>query len=268
MLDLSTLKLGFIGFGNMAGAMADGFLRAGVLPADRLGASSRRFDVLTTKCEARGMRAFESTEDLVEWADVVVVAVKPYLVETVLMPVAEKLADKIVLSVAVNLLFDTYERILPAGTRHLSLLPNTPVAVNEGIALCEATNSLGDDKETIEKLLSSLGLCAFVETKTMSAAGTLAGCGPAFAALFIEALSDGAVKHGVPRALATSLASQMLAGTAKLQLSTGTHPGAMKDAVCSPGGTTIIGVAALERRGFRSAVIDAIDAIETKEGRL
>ena len=268
MLDLSTLKLGFIGFGNMAGAMADGFLRAGVLPGARLGASSRRFDVLKAKCEARGMRAFDSTEALVDWADVVIVAVKPYLVETVLAPVADRLKVKVVLSVAVNLLFDAYEKILPEGTRHLSLLPNTPVAVNEGISLCEATHSLGDEKAVVEALLSSLGLCAFVETKTMSAAGTLAGCGPAFAALFIEALSDGAVKHGVPRALATSLAAQMLAGTAKLQLATGMHPGAMKDAVCSPGGTTIIGVSALERRGFRSAVIDAIDAIETREGRL
>ena len=268
MLELSTLKLGFIGFGNMATAMADGFIRSGVISADRLGASSRRFDVLESKTRARGMRAFQSTEALADWADVVIVAVKPHLVETVLAPVAATLGSKVVLSVAVNLLFDAYEKMLPAGTRHLSLLPNTPVAVCEGIALCEATHSLGEDRDVVATLLSSLGLCEFVDTKTMSAAGTLAGCGPAFAALFIEALADGAVKHGVPRALAISLASQMLAGTAKLQLETGTHPGAMKDAVCSPGGTTIMGVATLERRGFRSAVIDAIDAIETKEGRL
>ena len=114
------------------------------------------------------------------------------------------------------------------------------------------------------RLFAKLGLAEFADEKMMSAAGTLAGCGPAFAAMFIEALADGAVKHGVPRAAAYSLASQMLAGTAKLQLETGAHPGAMKDAVCSPGGTTIIGVAALERKGFRSAVIDAIDAIETR----
>ncbi|EJW95457.1 pyrroline-5-carboxylate reductase, partial [gut metagenome] len=230
-LKLSTLKLGFIGFGNMATAMADGFLRSGVISPERLGAASRRFDVLTAKTEARGMKAFQTTEALVAWADVVIVAVKPHLVESVLAPLAPLLAQKVVLSVAVNLLFETYEKILPAGTRHLSLLPNTPVAVNEGISLCEATNSLGEDREVIASLLSALGLCEFVDTHTMSAAGTLSGCGPAFAALFIEALSDGAVKHGVPRQLAMSLASQMLAGTAKLQLATGMHPGAMKDAV-------------------------------------
>ena len=103
-----------------------------------------------------------------------------------------------------------------------------------------------------------------VDAKAMPAAGTLSGCGPAFAAMFIEALADGAVRYGVPRVTAYRLASQMLAGTAKLQLATGTHPGAMKDAVCSPGGTTIVGVAALERRGFRSAVMDSIDAIVNK----
>ena len=131
--------------------------------------------------------------------------------------------------------------------------------------ICEACHTLtADDQTYVEQLFGLLGLCEFVDERTMSAAGTLAGCGPAFAAMFIEALADGAVKHGVPRAMALSLASQMIAGTAKLQLATGQHPGAMKDAVCSPGGTTIIGVAALERKGFRSAVIDAIDAIETR----
>lgn len=103
-----------------------------------------------------------------------------------------------------------------------------------------------------------------VDTAQLSIAGTLAGCGPAFAAMFIEALADGAVKQGLPRALAYQLASQMVVGTGKLQLATGAHPGAMKDAVCSPGGTTIVGVAALERRGFRGAVIDAIDEIERR----
>ena len=115
------------------------------------------------------------------------------------------------------------------------------------------------------RLFAKLGLAEFADEKMMSAAGTLAGCGPAFAAMFIEALGDAAVKHGVARADAYRMASQMIVGTGKLQLASGQHPGAMKDAVCSPGGTTIIGVAALERKGFRSAVIDAIDAIQNKK---
>ena len=265
MADISELKIAFIGFGNMASAMADGWIKSGKVSAAQLGAASRRFDVLKAKTDARGMTAFETNEAAARWADVVVIAVKPYLVRDVVTPLKAILADKVVLSVAVNLLFDDYEALLAPGTHHLSTLPNTPVAVNEGIVICEARHSLtNDEKATADELFNALGLSVDVDAKAMPAAGTLSGCGPAFAAIFIEALADGAVRHGVPRVTAYRLASQMLAGTAKLQLATGTHPGAMKDAVCSPGGTTIVGVAALERRGFRSAVMDSIDAIVSK----
>lgn len=260
--DINNVKIAFIGFGNMASAMADGWIRSGKLRPEQLGASSRRFDVLKAKTEARGMRAFEDNRAAALWADVVVIAVKPYLVREVTAPIADVLAGKTVLSVAVNLLFEDYEKILAPGTHHLSTLPNTPVAVNEGIVVCEARHSLSDEESTLaHELFNLLGLAVDVDAKAMPAAGTVSGCGPAFAAMFIEALADGAVRHGVPRAAAYQLASQMLAGTAKLQLATGAHPGVMKDAVCSPGGTTIVGVAALERRGFRSAVMDSIDAI-------
>ena len=256
MLDLFTVRIAFLGFGNMASAMADGWIRSGAVKPEQLGAASRRQDVLEARTKARGMKAFATCEEAARWADVVVVAVKP---------IRGILKDRLVLSVAVGRLFDFYESILEPGTRHLSTLPNTPVSINEGIVICEARHSMTlDDEAFVEQLFAKLGLAEFADEKMMSAVGTLAGCGPAFAAMFIEALADGAVKHGVPRAAAYSLASQMLAGTAKLQLETGAHPGAMKDAVCSPGGTTIIGVAALERKGFRSAVIDAIDAIETR----
>lgn len=265
MADISELKIAFIGFGNMASAMADGWIKSGKVSAAHLGAASRRFDVLKVKTDARGMTAFETNEAAARWADVVVIAVKPYLVRDVVTPLKAILADKVVLSVAVNLLFDDYEALLAPGTHHLSTLPNTPVAVNEGIVICEARHSLtNDEKATADELFNALGLSVDVDAKAMPAAGTLSGCGPAFVAIFIEALADGAVRHGVPRVTAYRLASQMLAGTAKLQLATGTHPGAMKDAVCSPGGTTIVGVAALERRGFRSAVMDSIDAIVSK----
>lgn len=264
-MDQTTVKVAFLGFGNMAGAMADGWIRSGALRPEQLGASSHRQDVLKERTAARGMRAFEDNLSAARWADVVVIAVKPHLVEAVVTPLREVLAGKIVVSVAVNLLFDAYEALLLPGTRHWSILPNTPVAINEGIVLCEARHSLSkEDKVLVRGLFDALGLAVEVDAKAMPAAGVLAGCGPAFAALFIEALADGAVRHGVARAAAYELASQMLAGTAKLQLAGGTHPGVMKDAVCSPGGTTIVGVAALERRGFRSAVMDSIDAVLNK----
>ena len=110
-----------------------------------------------------------------------------------------------------------------------------------------------------------MGMVEFVDGKHLGIAGTISGCGPAFAAMFIEALSDGAVLYGLPRELSYKLASQMVAGTGKLQLATGRHPGVMKDGVCSPGGTTIAGVTAMERKGFRSAVIDAVDAVMKRQ---
>ena len=116
----------------------------------------------------------------------------------------------------------------------------------------------------VQELFGHLGLVQPVESRLLGIAGTLSGCGPAFVSMFIEALGDAGVKHGLPRAMAYRLAGQMVAGTGRMQVETGAHPGAMKDAVCSPGGTTIVGVAELERGGMRAAVINAVDAIQNK----
>ena len=192
----------------------------------------------------------------------VVVAIKPYMIESVLPPLAGTLASKAILSVAAGWGCDRYEELL-AGTHHLSTVPNTPVSINEGVIACEKEHTLDDaEAELVHGLLELLGSVVQVESRLLSVAGTVGGCSPAFIAMVIEALGDAAVKHGIPRATAYQMVSQMVAGTAKLQLATGAHPGAMKDAVCSPGGTTIRGVAELEAAGMRSAFIRAIDAIE------
>ncbi len=261
-MNLDTVKVGFIGFGNMASAMADGWIASGAVLAENMFACAGRFDALKSRCEERGMHAFEDTAAVIEAVDVVVVAVKPYMIERVLGPVAQFLADKVVLSVAAGWDCEAYERVIP-GTRHLSTVPNTPVAINEGVIACEKASTLTEaDHDLVFALLDLLGTPVEVETRLLSVAGTVGGCSPAFIAMVIEALADAAVKHGIPRATAYPMVSQMMVGTAKLQLATGMHPGAMKDAVCSPGGTTIRGVAELEAAGMRSAFIRAIDAIE------
>lgn len=259
------MKIAFIGFGNMAQALADGLLRAKALnPAD-LGAHARDRDKLRRNTESRGMQAFADAEEAVAFADLVIVAVKPHQVEAVIEPLREELRRKMVVSVAAGWTFERYEEILSPGTHHLSTIPNTPVAIGEGIVVCERRHSLTEAEwEQVQGLLSHTGLVLRVETSLLDIAGTICGCGPAFVAMFIEALSDAAVKHGIPRADAYRMVSQMIVGTGKLQLATGQHPGTMKDAVCSPGGTTIVGVAELERQRFRGAVIDAVDAIENK----
>ena len=131
--------------------------------------------------------------------------------------------------------------------------------------MCEARHSLTKDHEAlVTDLLTLLGLVLQTDSAKMKAAGVISGCGPAYVAMFIEAMADGAVLHGIARDTALKLAAQTLVGTARLHLVTGTHPDAMKDAVCSPGGTTIVGVAALEKTGFRGSVIGAVDAVMKK----
>ena len=262
MSNADDCKIGFIGFGNMASAMADGWIAAGTVPPANLYACANRYEALLERTGARGMNACQSAEELVDAVDVVVIAIKPHLIDEVLSPLAERLAAKPILSVAAGWDCARYEALLP-GTRHISTVPNTPVSICEGVIACERTHTLRDDDyASVRALLDAFGSVVEVESRLLSVAGTVGGCGPAFIAMVIEALGDAAVKHGIPRADAYRMVSQMVAGTAKLQLETGAHPGVMKDAVCSPGGTTIKGVAALEQAGLRSAFIQAIDAIE------
>lgn len=258
--------IGFIGFGNMAQAMAEGLMKSGAVKGERIYACAKDKEKLDRNAQKYGIHGCESAAETVRHSDVVIVAVKPYLVEEVLRPIRGELEGKILVSVAVNVPYKKFEEFLLPNTHHLSVLPNTPVAVGEGIILCEEEHSLTEEEfELVRGLFAQMALVEVVDERHMGIAGTLSGCGPAFTAMFIEALSDGAVLHGLSRELSYKLASQMVAGTGKLQLATGRHPGAMKDGVCSPGGTTIVGVAALERKGFRSAVIDAVDAVERKQ---
>lgn len=247
----------------MAQALAEGLIAGGALPADAICACARDAEKLGRNAARTGIRPLATADDVLAFADMVVVAVKPHQVEEALAPVRERLAGKVVVSVAAGWTFDRYERLLAPGTAHVSTVPNTPVAVCEGIVVCERRHSLDAGQwQAFERLFGCVGLVQTVDTPLLSVAGTVCGCGPAFASLFIEALADAAVKHGIPREAAYRMVSQMIVGTGRLQLATGLHPGAMKDAVCSPGGTTIRGVAELEQRGLRGAVIAAVDAIE------
>lgn len=261
-MDRQSVTIGFIGFGNMASAMADGWIVTGAVPADHMVACANRYEALVERTAARGMRACRDAAEVVEAADLVIVAIKPHLIEGVLAPLAAALAEKPVLSVAAGWDCARYGALVP-GIRCLCTVPNTPVAIGEGVIAAERAHTLTEEERAlVQELLEALGTVVEVETRLLSVAGTVGGCGPAFIAMAIEALGDAAVKYGIPRADAYRMVSQMVAGTAKLQLAIGQHPGAMKDAVCSPGGTTIRGVAALERAGLRSAFIQAVDAIE------
>lgn len=265
MESLETAKIGFIGFGSIASAMADGLIKSGRVSAENLHACAGHFDALQARTDARGMHAEPDAAALVDAVDLVIVAIKPDKLESVLSPLAAKLANKPILSVAVNWGCSKYDALLP-GTRHISTLPNLSVSICEGVTVCEQTHTLtAEEHDLALELLGCLGVVAEVKTELLGAAGAVSGSGPAFIAMVIEALADAAVKHGVPRAIAYKITSQMVAGTAKLQLETGALPAALKDAVCSPGGTTIQGVTELEVAGVRAAFIRAIDATEGHE---
>ncbi len=262
---MKDMNIGFIGFGSMASALADGFVRTGALQPARIAACARGWEKLRRNTEPKGYVPLRDAAAVAEFADVVIVAVKPDQVEAALAPAKEALCKKIIVSLVAGYTFEKYERILAAGTPHLSTIPNTPVSVGEGIIVCERRHSLGEeDYARVTELFSKVGLVLPVDTGLLDIAGTVSGCGPAFVCLFMEALADAAVKYGIARADAYRMAGQMVAGTGKLLLESGLHPAALKDAVCSPAGTTIVGVAELERQRFRGAVIDAIDAIERK----
>lgn len=263
MFDLGNCKIGFIGFGNMAQAIAHGWLHKKAIQPGQIFACAKNWEDLRRRMEAEHMHPCKTAAEVADQADVIIIAVKPHLVRGVVVPIKEILKTKIVVSVAAGFPFEQYEKILAPGTHHLSTIPNTPVSIGEGIFICEKQHSLNEEEYSlIESLFSKIGMVRLVETQQLSIAGTISGCGPAFVSMFMEALGDAAVQHGLPRALAYQLAGQMTAGTGNLLVKKNLHPGAMKDAVCSPGGTTIIGVSTLERKGFRSAVIDAVAAIE------
>lgn len=261
-MKLNEVKIGFIGFGNMGQAIADGWLLSEEIAPEQLYASARNQEKLAAKTEKVGIQAIPTNEELIRTVDIVILAVKPYQIKEVIQPLKEELKDKILISVAVNFLFKDFKEILLPGSQHLSSLPNTPVAFADGILLFEEEHSLTNENfNLIQDLFQLISHVEIIPTEQMAIAGVVSGSAPAFVDLFMEALADAAVKHGLNRQVAYQLISQMVSGTANLQLKTGKHPGELKDEITSPSGTTIKGIASLEKDAFRGSIINAVDEI-------
>ena len=257
------IKIGIIGYGNMGQAMAKGLVKRGGFPCENIMACAGHFDKLKKNTEKIGITALPTAKEVAEKSDMVILAVKPYQLKEVVIPIRELLQSKVVVSVAAGYHFQKYEEMLLPGTHYICTIPNTPIAVGEGILVCEETHSLSKEEWTmVQEIFGKIALIELVSTEKLSIAGTISGCAPAFTAMYLEALADAGVKYGLTRPAAYRMAAKMITGTGKMYLEEGKHPGEMKDAVCSPGGTTIRGVAALEKNGFRGSVISAIEAIE------
>lgn len=263
MTDIKNVKIGIIGLGNMGYGIAEGLVRSGRIAASQIYACGADFAKCEKRCaELGGANARKTPEEMVSDAELIFLCVKPYLVEQVLSGIREQLSGKVVISVVWGYGFTKLSALLPESTAILCTCPNTPVSVGKGIFVVERRHSLSDSEfmECMD-MLSFISTVVMVESSQMAIAGILSSCGAAFADLFMEALADAGVLYGLPRKTAYALASGMLEGTAAMQEIHRTHPGVMKDAVCSPGGATIKGVVKLEEKGFRSAVISAVQAI-------
>lgn len=263
-----TYTIGFIGFGNMGQAIARGLVEAGTVDGSQIVACAAHYDKLLETTGAIGAKALKDAKEVVDAADVVVVAIKPHQIETVIRPVVEDLArsDKFVVSIAAGWTLARFTTMMGEMSELIHLqctIPNTPMAVGKGVLVTETDNTLTDAQRAVfEEVFGSIALIERVDGDHMDIAMCLSGCAPAFTDMYIEALGDAGVKYGLQRATAYRLAAKMVEGVGALYMATVTHPGAMKDAVCSPGGTTIKGVASLEESAFRGAVIRAVDAIE------
>ena len=255
-------KIGFIGMGNMAQAIASGWISRTLLAPDQVYAYAPHYDKLKKNADRIGFIPCSDRKEMLEACDVFLMACKPYQIEGVLQEIKEDLKGKTLLSVAAGWNYKKYAPYLDPTTRFQYIMPNTPAMVGEGVMLFEETNSLDpEEREEMMELFRALGKVEVIPDHLMGVAMAITGCGPAFIDLIIEALGDAGVKYGLPRDKAYAMTSQMILGSAKLQLETGEHPGMLKDKVCSPAGTTIRGVDALEHMGIRAAMIDAIDAI-------
>lgn len=270
---MNPMKIGFIGLGNMATAIIGGLLRESTVLAGGGEAVTAADIIGSAKTEATrqaragqfGIAVTASNREVAETADVLVLAVKPQFFPEVIAEVREAVRpETLVISIAAGL---SLERIAGLFNRDadamrlIRCMPNTPALVNAGCtAVCPGTGATEADVALCLSLVGSFGRGIVSPERLMDAASAVAGSSPAFVFMFIEALADGAVEAGMPRAQAYEFAAAAVAGSAQLVLETGRHPGDLKDMVCSPGGTTIEGVKALESRAFRAACMEAIEA--------
>ena len=265
----SKLTIGFLGAGKMATALAKGFIRAGlVTPKDVIGS-----DVSEAACASfakeTGAKTTAFNPDVAKSASVLILAVKPHQVGGALAEIRDHLTEKhLIISIAAGVTLAKMEASLD-DARVIRVMPNTPALVNSsasGFALGKFAGPA--DAVLATKLFSSVGVAFQVNESLLDAVTGLSGSGPAYVYMFIEALSDGGVAAGLPRDIATKLAAQTVLGAAKMVLETGQHPGALKDMVTSPGGTTIEGIHELEKGKMRGTVMSAVRAATDKSKKL
>lgn len=258
--------IGFIGCGNMAQAMIGGIVESGLVKAEQVIASNLHPNKLVEIAARYGIKAAENNIEVAENADIIILAVKPNMYAAVINEIKDQIKpEATIVTIAAGITIEFIEEAFEKNVKVVRTMPNTPALVGEGMsAICHNSNVKSGDLEEVLAIFESFGKVELIDEKLMDTIPAVSGSSPAYVYMFIEALADGAVLDGIPREKAYKLAAQAVLGAAKMVLETGIHPGALKDSVCSPGGTTIEAVYTLEKNNFRGTVISAMQSCTNK----
>nr|CAH7716320.1 unnamed protein product [Callosobruchus chinensis] len=267
-------KIGFIGGGNMAKAICEGMVSKGLVKYSQINVSGPNMENLVT-WKDKGAHVSIENGVIVEESDIIFLSMKPHILPCAIVNMYNTLKSaspkpKLFVSVLAGVTMEQLENVLcQLEARIIRVMPNTPMMVGEGCTVFSpGPKATEHDIKIVKSILSVSGVCKQVPESLINAVGALSGSGPAFVYLMIEALADGGVKMGIPRAMALEFASQTVLGAAKMVKDTGKHPAELRDEVCSPGGTTITGIHAMERGGVRAALMDAIEAATKRSEEL
>lgn len=255
--------IGFIGCGNMAKAMINGILKSKLVEPNDIIASANTQASLDLVKEEYNIETTLNNIDVSKKANIIILAIKPNMYEKILDEIKDDLqGEAIIISIGGGISLDFLKKNLKKGAKYIKTMPNTPAMVGEGMsAISPGENMKEEDIELVKDIFNSFGKVEILEEKLIDGFTALCGSSPAYIYMIIEAMADGAVLEGISRKKAYTMASQAILGAAKMVLETGTHPGELKDNVTSPGGTTILGVASLEKNKIRSTMMETIKAV-------
>ena len=253
--------IGFIGAGNMGQAIVGGIIKAGLVPLENILMSDLHKPILEKVKEKYSIGVTTDNKLVAEKSDILVLAVKPNLYPIVISEIKDLVKENVIIvTIAAGKSIESTEKAFEKDLKIIRTMPNTPALVGEGMtAMCVNKLITEEDIKDVSKLLSCFSKVELVSESLIDAVTSVSGSAPAYVYMFIEAMADAAVLQGMARDKAYKFAAQTVLGSAKMVLETGLHPGVLKDMVCSPGGTTIEAVAELEDKGFRSAIISAMN---------
>lgn len=264
-----SIKIGFIGCGNMAKAMIRGILSAKAIDEKNIFASARRKEELEKVEKIFGIKTTTDNKEVVKNSDIIILSVKPNTYKSVMHEISAFCKNKIIVSIAPGWTLKSMAEILGKDSKILRTMPNTPAMVGAGVtAICPNENINKEEYEILKQIFSTFGTVEEIEEKLFDVIVGISGSSPAYMYMFIEAMADAGVLCSMPRDKAYRIAAQSMIGSAKMVLESGKHPAELKDMVCSPGGTTIEGVAMLEKMQMRSAVIETVKAVVEKSEKM